>query len=80
MRTARTPEPCNSSARTYAANGTRSVSPIWRVASSSRDISLLVTQPSASPIATATTADSANWPTATGQENVPLTAAEIATW
>ena len=43
-------------------------------------MSLLVSQPSASPTATATTADSTNCPKASGQEKVPLTAAAIATW
>jgi hypothetical protein len=43
-------------------------------------ISLLDSQPSASPTATATTPDSTKSPTASGHENIPLTAAAIATW
>ncbi|CAM5243933.1 hypothetical protein SALBM311S_12906 [Streptomyces alboniger] len=56
--TASTPDPWNSSASTYEAYGTSSVSPICRVASSSSSINLLAPQPSTTPTATATTADS----------------------
>ncbi len=43
-------------------------------------MSLLVSQPSTRPTATATTADSTSRPAADGQEKLPLTAAAIATW
>ncbi len=78
--TASTPEPWNSSASTYAANGTSSVSPIWSVGSSSRPMSRAVAQPRPRPTATATTADSASVPSAAGSEKPPLTAAARATW
>ncbi len=78
--TASTPDPCSSSAMTYEAYGTSRVSPICRVASPSSSISLFAPQPSAMPTATATTADSTRSSPACQGENVPLTAAAIATW
>ncbi len=78
--TASTPDPLSSSASTYDTNGTSSVSPIWSVASPSRPMSAVVAQPSRSPTPIATTAESTNSPSASGQEKLPLTAAAMATW
>lgn len=80
VRTASTPDPWNSSASTYEAYGTRSVSPICNVVSPRTSSSLFAPQPSATPTATATTADSTRSRPACHGENDPLTAAAIATW
>ncbi len=78
--TASTPDPCSSSASTYAAYGTSRVSPIWRVASPTSVISLFAAHPRATPTTSATTAESTRSSPARQGEKVPLTAAAIATW